>query len=287
MKKIFVNTHPGRAHTMRALINTKLPKLKGTTMKESTIEVKALVQFELPVAIKENRIPLTVITDQQGNPWWVANEVCKVLGFSETAAGTRHLDADEKGAVKLTGPSGGAQDYTIINEPGLYSLILRSRQPEAKAFKRWVTHDVLPEIRKTGAYNAKPAPAPELASVETVRYLLGEYDKKDAEVKRLEAKTEEMQPKAEFFDAVSNAYGNMSLTKAAKHLGHGPHKMIQRLTAEGILTRNPNMENVPLQRFINAGYFRVRTFVSPAGILHAQTLVTPRGLQYLFDRLEA
>jgi anti-repressor protein len=277
---------------MKRYTNTTNPKLKGNTMNESTIEVKSMVQFELPVTIKENRIPLTVITDQDGNPWWVAKEVCEVLGLTHVTNALSSLDHDEKMECTIStfqspGRGGDSGKRIVINEPGLYRLISGSRKPVAKTFQRWVFHEVLPEIRKTGSYNAKPAPAPELASVETVRYLLGEYDKKDAEVKRLEAKTEEMTPKAEFFDAVSNAYGNMSLTKAAKQLGHGPHKMIQRLTAEGILTRNPNMENVPLQRFINAGYFRVRTFVSPAGILHAQTLVTPRGLQYLFDRLGA
>jgi prophage antirepressor-like protein len=92
------------------------------------------------------------IVDKNGDAWFVAKDVCDVLGFSDTNAGTRHLDDDEKMSVKLTGISATNPVVTIINESGLYSLILRSRKPEVKAFKKWVTSEVLPSIRKHGAY---------------------------------------------------------------------------------------------------------------------------------------
>lgn len=89
---------------------------------------------------------------QNNEPWFVAKDVCDVLGFSDTNAGTRHLDNDEKMSVILTGISATNPVATIINESGLYSLILRSRKPEAKKFKKWVTSEVLPSIRKRGGY---------------------------------------------------------------------------------------------------------------------------------------
>lgn len=88
-------------------------------------------------------------TTIDGEPWFVASDVCRALEIDRTAA--RRLDDDEKGVRSIHTP-GGPQDVTIVNEPGLYTLVLGSRKPEAKAFKRWITHEVLPSIRKTGAY---------------------------------------------------------------------------------------------------------------------------------------
>lgn len=87
--------------------------------------------------------------------WWVLRDVCQVLGLTTPARVAERLDEDEKG-VSLIHTPGGDQKTTIINEPGLYAVILRSDKPEAKAFKRWVTHEVLPSIRRTGAYGVPP-----------------------------------------------------------------------------------------------------------------------------------
>lgn len=95
-------------------------------------------------------------TTLAGEPWFVAADVCTVLDIAHSASSLRLLDDDEKGVQSVHTP-GGDQQMTTVNEPGLYSLILRSRKPEAKAFKRWITHDVLPQIRKTGSY-AVPVP---------------------------------------------------------------------------------------------------------------------------------
>ena len=94
-----------------------------------------------------------VRTIQHGDEvWWVLKDVCRVLGLSTPHKVAERLDDDEKG-VSLIHTLGGNQKVTIINEPGLYAVILRSDKPEAKTFKRWVTHEVLPSIRKTGAYS--------------------------------------------------------------------------------------------------------------------------------------
>jgi len=93
----------------------------------------------------------TILVD--GAPWFVANDVCQVLEINNPHMALRRLDPDEKSGVNTTDPHGRAQITNIINEPGLYSLILASRKPQAKAFKRWITHEVIPAIRKTGSYS--------------------------------------------------------------------------------------------------------------------------------------
>lgn len=111
--------------------------------------------------------------------WWVLRDVCDVLGLAEPHRVAARLDDDEKGRTRMTTP-GGVQEVTIINEPGLYSVILRSDKPEAKAFKRWVTHDVLPSIRRTGAYGIPPEKLAHLndlqKQLEEWRRLEREYD---------------------------------------------------------------------------------------------------------------
>ena len=101
-----------------------------------------------------------------GEPWFVANDVCDCLELTNTAQTISYLDDDEKGVTTNYTP-GGKQEMSMISEAGLYSLILRSRKPEAKAFKRWVTHDILPSIRKTGSYSAPSAPAKAEISVQS------------------------------------------------------------------------------------------------------------------------
>lgn len=111
--------------------------------------------------------------------WWVLRDVCDVLGMSNPTMVAQRLDDDEKGVSQIYTP-GGEQKVTIINEPGLYSVILRSDKPEAKAFKRWVTHDVLPSIRRTGTYGIPPEKLAHLnelqKQLEEWRRLEREYD---------------------------------------------------------------------------------------------------------------
>lgn len=100
--------------------------------------------------------PVRVVTDAQGEPWFVAADVLNTLTLDRKAL--ERLDADEKGVSSIH-TLGGDQEMTIVNEPGLYGLVLGSRKPEAKRFKRWVTHEVLPAIRKTGSYSMSRTPA--------------------------------------------------------------------------------------------------------------------------------
>lgn len=89
---------------------------------------------------------------QDGNPWFVVVDVCRVLGLGNSSMAISKLDDDEKSGVIIADPHGREQETRCVSEPGLYSLIIRSRKPQAKEFKRWITHDVIPSIRKHGAY---------------------------------------------------------------------------------------------------------------------------------------
>ena len=88
---------------------------------------------------------------RDGEPWWVAKDVCEILGLADTHTALRTLDDDERGRQNLP-THGGEQEMSVISESGLYTLIIRSNKPEAKQFKRWITHEVIPSIRKTGSY---------------------------------------------------------------------------------------------------------------------------------------
>jgi prophage antirepressor-like protein len=120
--------------------------------------------------------PVRVVTDAQGEPWFVAADIAQSLEYRMASDMTRSLDDDEKGTQIVRTPSGD-QEMLVINESGLYSAILRSRKPDAKRFKRWITHEVIPSIRKTGTYampNAVAAlPAPTQDRVSSI-LLIGE-----------------------------------------------------------------------------------------------------------------
>lgn len=120
----------------------------------STTVPGAAVTFTFP---ETNQTVRSLIVND--DPWWVARDVADILGLSNVHSSLALLDEDEKGVHSVETP-GGVQELAIVNEPGLYSLMLRSRKPQAKAFKRWITHEVIPAIRKTGRYEAPAAEPP-------------------------------------------------------------------------------------------------------------------------------
>lgn len=140
----------------------------------------------------------TVIVD--GEPWFVATDVCRILDHSNASMAVASLDDDEKG-LRTVDTLGGAQSLMCVNEPGLYSLIIRSRKPEAKAFKRWVTHDVLPQIRRIGRY----------AGVEQVEYQIPQTYAAALELAALQAK--EIEAKGASAGALSLSHAHHQLQR--------------------------------------------------------------------------
>lgn len=204
---------------------------------------------------------ITVIKDENNDPWFVAKEVCMVLGIQNVTQALGTLDDDER-SMHYIGRQGKAN---IVNEPGLYSLIFKSRKPEAKEFKRWVTHTVLPMIRKTGGYIA------------------GEENCESDEELILRAmivlknKVEEMTPKAEAFDSYMDSSQVHNFREAAKLLGVGPNKLTRSLREFGVFYVDGTL---PKQRYVDAGVFTLKTYKNNRnGHEGAQTLVTPEGVE--------
>ena len=137
-----------------------------------------------------------------GEPWFVAADVCRALEIKDTWNALSRLDDDEKGTASIS-TLGGMQEMTTVNEPGLYSLVLGSRKPEAKAFKRWITHDVIPAIRKTGVY-AKPMSQAELLLVQA--QMLVEQEQK---IKAIEEGQTSLQSKVNALEAKLNPTAGM------------------------------------------------------------------------------
>lgn len=219
-----------------------------------------------------------------GETYWIASDVCKILSILNGPQAMQRLEDDEKTTIYLTDSGNLNGSRTIINESGLYSLILRSDKPEAKAFRKWVTSEVLPQIRKTGSYSLKPAiPIPE-NSDDQILLLCANLTEKIHECRKLKSQIEENLPKVESFNAFLDTAGLVTVRNAAKILLTGEHKLFTILRNAGILDKY----NVANQRFIDAGYFTVKPTVYYKGeekCLHKQTFFTTKGIDYVRRRV--
>lgn len=183
-------------------------------------------------------------TEINGQPYFVAVDVAKALGYSTPRdAISRHC----KGVVKHDTPtSSGVQSISYINEGDIYRLIMKSKLPSAERFESWVMDEVLPTIRKTGGYHL-----PQTYS-EALRELADMAEQKE----KLMFENEQMKPKADFFDAVADSKTAISMNEVSKVLaikGYGRNNLFEFLRDKGVLDRY----NVPYQRYVDAGYFRV------------------------------
>lgn len=222
-----------------------------------------------------------------GEPWFVASDVAQILGYREAYDLTRRLDDDEKGPRSVRTP-GGEQIVTIISEPGLYTAILGSKVHLAKNFKRWVTHDVLPTIRKTGRYGSDADMLAHLPSSQMLQ-LAAEAAKRAEDA---EAQIERDKPKVLFADSVAasdDAILVAQLCTVLKQNGVdiGQNRLFDRLRAEGYLGRGAHW-NRPTQKAMDRGLFRVieRTVQGSDGrpIVKFTPKVTGKGQQYFVER---
>ena len=207
-----------------------------------------------------------------GEPWFVAVDVCSVLDLSNPTIAVSRLDVDERAKFNL----GRQGDATIVNEPGLYTLVLGSRKPEAKAFKRWITHEVIPAIRKHGVYITDEklklfAEHPELLDA-----LMKSLYAAHAENLRHRAERQTLLPKADYYDAFMDADGCTNLRTTAKELNVPERWFARFLQQTGFLYRSPAGNLMPYAIPRNRGLFRVRDYVRN-GHSGAYTLITPMG----------
>ena len=227
---------------------------------------------------------------RNGEPWFVAADVCKALEIGNPTDAMRRLDADECTLVSIEGASNGLP-VNAVNEPGLYSLVLGSRKPEAKAFKRWITHDVIPAIRKTGGYIAGEESMTDDELVAKALIITAEKLKqREARIAELHAKIEEDKPFTDFGKAISASPASILLGDFAKLAANngiaiGRNRLFKWLRDNKYLTP----DNKPYQRYVDQGVFSVkesRVVTGNAEIIKTTTLVTGKGQQYLMSRLE-
>ena len=208
---------------------------------------------------EDNEVRTTV---KDGEVWWVLKDVCDVLGLSNSRKVAERLDDDEKG-VTLSDTLGGTQKITIINEAGLYKVILRSDKPEAKKFMHWVTHEVLPSIRKHGAYITSAKMEELMNDPDTWVKLIRTLQQERREKELLQNQIEKDKPKIIFSDAVSASDCHILIGEMAKILkGNGieigQNRLFERLRNDGFSIRRKGSDhNVPTQKSMNLGLFRI------------------------------
>ena len=232
-----------------------------------------------------------------GEPWFVGKDIAEALGYAKpTDAVRKRVSEEDRGISKMETPS-GSQQMTVINESGLYSLILSSKLPSAKEFKHWVTSDVLPSIRKHGAYMTSQTIEEVFKSPDFIIQLATQLKNEQEARKAAENKIEEQQlqleeqkPKVEFADHVSDSENLITMEYMAKlandeHINVGRNKLFSWLREQKIL----KFDNVPYQNFIDKGYFKVResTFRRNNKFFTQQTtFVTGKGQLYIIKKLK-
>lgn len=234
------------------------------------------------------------LTDEQGDPWFFGKDACGILNID-----TNHLrDAlDEDEITNLRNPEVWNQPGRaplIISEPGLYKLIMRSRKPEAREFQRWVTHEVLPQIRKTGGY----IPTTDVDDDMTIlakAVMIGQrtMEEQKRRIASQESRIRELEPKALFADAVAASDGTCLVGELAKMLRQngldiGQNRLFRLLRDDGFLGKSGANTNVPTQKAMELGLFRIKETAVTHSDGHVTISRTPKvtgkGQRYFINR---
>lgn len=215
---------------------------------------------------KFGNVRVIMITNE---PWFVAKDICDALEIKNITQAIQRLDTDERSMFNI----GRQGEVNVINEYGVYTLVLGSRKPEAREFKRWITHEVLPSIRKTGTYGIPQnyAEALQLAADQAKQLL-------------------EQKPKVEFFDAVAESKDAIEIASVAKVFNVprvGRNKLFEFLRDHKVLMRN----NQPYQKYVDCGYFRIieQKYERSNGdtCINIKTLVYQKGVKYIQELLKS
>ena len=235
----------------------------------------------------------TVVRD--GEPWFVGKDVADILGYQNGSRDiNRHVDDEDKLTERIV-LSGQNRNVIVINESGLYSLIVASKLPTAKEFKRWVTSEVLPTIRKHGAYMDMDVIEKTLTNPDFIIQLATTLKEEKQRRLEAEAKAAEAQAKivadehkVDFYDAVGSTSATLTIERFAKLVTEklgiqtGRNRMFQWLRKNGFLQAN----NMPYQRYINNGWFKTYEVVK-AGHAFTVPSITGKGQQKLFEKFAA
>ena len=219
-----------------------------------------------------------------GEPWFVLKDVCGILGLGEPHRVADRLDGDERTLSTVTDSIGRQQETTVINESGLYNVILRSDKPEAKPFRKWVTAEFIPTIRKQGAYMTPETLQAAILNPDTMiqlcQQLKAEQDKNAALTaanSQLTVDKQIMQPKAEYFDELVDRNLLTSFRETAKQLGIGEKAFIAFLLEKKYIYRDKKGKLMPYAEK-NNGLFEIKEcFNEKTKWSGTQTLITPKG----------
>lgn len=216
--------------------------------------------------------------EKEGEPWFVAADVCRALELEDTGKATSRLDDDELTRIKIV--SGGqGREVIAVNEPGLYSLVLGSRKPEAKAFKRWITHEVIPSIRRTGGYIAgQETMSPEELMAKALMVAQKTLADREVRISALTVENQIMKPKAEYFDQLVDRNLLTSFRETAKQLEIGPKTFVAELLKRKYIYRDKRGKLMPYQHHMDSGLFEVKEcYNEKTQWSGTQTFVTPKG----------
>ena len=231
--------------------------------------------------------------EKDGQPWFVAKEVCEILELGNPSQALTRLDEDEKDTIILNEGIGNPT-RAIINEFGLYSLVIGSRKPEAKEFKRWITHDVIPSIRKHGAYMTPETLEAAILNPDTMIKILTELKAERETTKFLQAKAKEDKPKVLFAEALEVSSSSILIGELAKLLKQndveiGQNRLFGWMRDNGYLMTRGESRNMPTQYSMDLGLMeiRVRTINNPDGSLRETKTpkVTGKGQVYFVNKL--
>lgn len=232
--------------------------------------------------------------EKNGEPWFIGKDVAEILGYERAAKAIQdHVDLEDKDGIPIQDSIGRMQKTSIINESGLYSLILSSKLPTAKKFKHWVTGEILPTIRRHGAYMTENTLEKALTNPDFLIKLANELKSEQEKRKVLETKIEEDKPKVLFAEAVSVADTSILIGELAKILKQngvetGQNRLFQFLRNEGFLIkRKGNDYNMPTQKAMEMGLFEIKeTVISHADghtTINKTPKVTGKGQQYFIN----
>ncbi len=222
-----------------------------------------------------------------GEPWWVLSDVCKVLELSNPTVVASRLEDDERTKFDL----GRQGDATIINESGLYSVILRSDKPQAKPFRRWVTAEVLPSIRKTGSYALRDSYQIE-DPIERAKRWIAEQQERAQLMLTVSVQSQqiaELQPKASYYDVVLNCRDLLSIGKIAKDFGKSAVWLNKWLHEQGVQYKQGDIWLL-YQKYAEQGYTSTKTSVynGSDGTEHSRvhTYWTQKGRLFIYELLK-
>lgn len=233
------------------------------------------------------------VIEKEGSPWFIAKDICEALGLAQVSRAIQKLDEDEVTSSKVIDSLGREQTANAISESGMYSLVLVSRKPEAKAFKRWVTHEVLPSIRKHGGYLTPEKAAEALTDPDTIIRLATNLKEERAKRQELETENRELAPKAVFADAVAASddtmlVGDLAKLLASNGINIGQNRLFAWLRGNGYLMKDGSWKNMPTQRSMDMGLFVVKeTAIAHADghvSLSRTPKVTGKGQRYFVGR---